>query len=379
MVYDFSFVSPQLRSIIEPATLHSHKTDRTLGYRVFRNAIVAPYFEWDKSIGCVIDESGKAVKDSECHEWKENACYYPLGNHCCEHKKAIFIGFILTVFGHSFTDNFRKLWFLNTSECAFLLNGGAELVYTTSWNHSLPATAVEICELAGYDITKARHIKEITQFDEVYIPDNSFIASDFGRLYSDAYVDAINRIKNNVPSGKVWGDKIYFSRSKFNSASKREFGEKAIERVFKKEGYTIIYPEDYSIIEQIQMVRQCRSFSSTEGSVAHLSLFCKPGTHVTIINKANYLNCHQVTINEFASLNVTYIEAHHSVKADHAHPWWGPFYLCVNRHLERFVGHRVLHMPYWLLPSYWAYSRILYRSYNKIRKLLFVEFCKRSV
>lgn len=370
MVYDFSFVSPQLRNIIEPATLHSHKMDRTLGCRVFKNAIVAPYIDWDKSVGCVIDESGKVVKESEYYEWRESESFYKMGSHYCEHKKAIFIGFILTVFGHTFTDNFRKLWFLNTSECARLLNGGAVLVYTTNYNQTLPAIAFQMCELAGYDIMQALHITELTQFDEVYIPDNCFTASNFGRLYNNAYVDIINRIKSNVPSGKVLGDKIYFSRTKFSGVSKREYGEKALERVFKKKGYTIIYPEDYSIIEQIQMVRQCEAFASTEGSVAHLSLFCKSGTHVTIINKANYLNCHQVTINEIADLNVTYVEAHHSIKAEKEHPWWGPFYLCVNKYLEHYVGHRVVHLPYWLRPSYWAYSRcILYRCYNRIRKL----------
>lgn len=371
MVTNFSFISPQLRSIIEPATLHSHKIDRSLGYKVLKNAFVAPYYYWDKSVGCVIDEYGVVVKDSECAEWKENEKYYQLEKSVCEHKRAIFLGFILTVFGHSYTDNLRKLWFLNTNECASLLNEGAELVYTTSWNYSLPAAIVDVCKLADYDITQARHITELTQFDEVYIPDNSLVASNYGRLYCDAYVSCIKRINNNVPGGKSWGEKIYFSRSKFSLGKKKEYGEKSIERVFKKIGYNIIYPEDYSLIEQIQMVRQCKSFASTEGSVAHLSLFCKPGTQVTIINKANYLNYHQVMINEFADLNVTYIEAHHSVKADQDHPWWGPFYLCVNRHLERFVGHRVLRMPFWLLPSYWEYSRtILYRCYNRIRKLL---------
>ena len=118
------------------------------------------------------------------------------------------------------------------------------------------------------------------------------------------------------------------------------------------------------------MLNQCKSFAATEGSVAHLSLFCPPKTNVVIINKAVYLNFHQVMINEYADLNVTYIEAHHSIKAHHEHPWWGPFYLCITRNLENYVGHPIPHLPHWLLPSYWEYSRnILYRCYNRVRKL----------
>lgn len=370
MNYNFKYISQQLRAIKEPATHHIHKFEKKLGYRVYENAYVAPYYHWDESIGCVIDEDGKAVKDSECLEWKENECYYQLGKAVREHKKVVFLGFILTGFGHSYTDDLRKFWFLETDECKTLLSEGAELVYTTSWNSPLPNQVVEILGLAGYDISQTRHIKDLTQFDEVYIPDNSIIALDYGRMYCDIYAEAIERIKNNIPQGKAWGEKIYFSRVKFSEGKKKEYGEKSVERVFKKMGYTIIIPEDYSVVEQIQMLKQCKSFAATEGSVAHLSLFCKPKTNVVIINKARYLNFHQVMINEFADLDVTYIEAHHSIKANQDYPWWGPFYLCVNNYLERYVGHIIPHVPYWILPSYWEYtSNIPYKCYNRVRKL----------
>ena len=370
MVYNFDYVSPKLRSIIEPATQHSHYFEKKLGCRVYKNAYVAPYSHWAKSIGCVIDEKGKVVKDSECFEWKENECYYQLEKSVFEHKKVVFLGFILSVFGHSYTDNLRKLWFLETDECKTLLSEGASLVYTTNGNRPLPKPIIDVLGLAGCDITQACLVKELTQFDEVYIPENSFIASDYGRLYCDEYIEAIDRIKNSIPNGKAWAEKIYFSRVKYNKSKKKEYGEKAIEHVFRKLGYAIVIPEEYSIVEQIQMLKQCKSFAATEGSVAHLSLLCPPKTKVVIINKAVYLNFHQVMINEFADLDVTYIEAHHSIKAHPKCPWWGPFYLCINRNLERYVGHLIPHLPYWALPSYWEYSRnILYKCYNSIRKL----------
>ena len=369
MNYDFDFISQQLRAIIEPATHHTHKLEKKLDCRVYKNAYVAPYFDWDLSIGCVINENGKVVKDSECLEWKENERYYQLGKSVCKHKKVVFLGFILTGFGHSYIDDLRKLWFLETNECKTLLSEGAGLVYTTSWNRPLPKQVIEMLGLAGYDIARADHIKVLTRFDEVYIPDNSVIASDYGRLYCNEYIEAIDRIKKSIPNGNVWGKKIYFSRTKFSKGRNKEYGENAIERVFNKMGYSIFIPEDYSIVEQIQMLKQCKSFAATEGSVAHLSLFCPPKTDVVIINKAVYLNSHQVMINEFADLNVTYIEAHHSIKALPEHPWWGPFYLCINRNLEKYAGRLLPHLPYWLLPSYWEYTRnILYRCYNRARK-----------
>ena len=141
--------------------------------------------------------------------------------------------------------------------------------------------------------------------------------------------------------------------------------------MFRRLGYEIIAPEDYSVIEQIQMVRNCDHFAATEGSVSHLSLFCRPHTDVVILCKANYLNFHQVMINEFADLDTTYVEAHHSSKVNAEYPWWGPFYLCVNRYLERFAKHPIFHLPYWARFSYWEYTRnILFRCIHRARKLL---------
>ena len=102
-----------------------------------------------------------------------------------------------------------------------MLSKGADLVYTTSWNQPLPQQVVDMLGLAGYDITQAYHIADLTQFDEVYIPDDSFMASDYGRLYCNEYIEAIDRIKNNISFGKMRGEKIYFSRTKFSKRKEK--------------------------------------------------------------------------------------------------------------------------------------------------------------
>lgn len=378
MTYHFQYISEDLRKMIEPAASRSHRFDGKLDVRVQSDAFVAPYVDWERSIGCVLDKNGEAVKDSECLEWKEDGTYYTPGQGRRENKDAIFLGFILTVFGHSFTDDLRKLWFVKTPLFKSLVAKGVDVVYTTSWNLPIPEAVKEIILLSGYDISKARHISELTHYNNIYIPDNCCKATPWGRVYSQEYKQLIHQILGSMRGIRVSSpEKLYFTRSKFSAGNKKEYGERAIERVFSRLGFTIVSPEDYSVEEQIQMVGSCRSFAATEGSVAHLSLFCRPGTEVFIINKVNYLNFHQVMINEFADLDVTYIEAHHSSKADPRHPWWGPFYLYITRHLEHFAGHRILHLPYWMCPSYWAYTRnILFRFYNKGRKILMRSFNK---
>ena len=371
MTYCFDFISNGLKALIEPATHHSHKFKDSLECRVFEDAYVAPYVGWTKSIGCVIDKNRRSVKDSHCIEWEESASFYSFSDCQDEHKRVVFLGFLLTGFGHSYTDNLRKLWFLKTEKCKSLILDGYELVYTTSWNRPIPQPVLDVFLLAGLDLSDARHITQLSRFDEVIIPDNCFRAEVFGRTYCQEYEELICCIKSAISDSKIKIPKLYFTRTKFSAGLTKERGEREIESVFRRLGYEIIAPEDYSVIEQIQMVRNCDHFAATEGSVSHLSLFCRPHTDVVILCKANYLNFHQVMINEFADLDTTYVEAHHSSKVNAEYPWWGPFYLCVNRYLERFAKHPIFHLPYWARFSYWEYTRnILFRCIHRARKLL---------
>ena len=98
MTYNFDYISSELRGIIEPATFQSHRFEKRLGYKMFDNACVAPYYSWDESIGCVIGDNGIVVKDSECLEWKENGNCYDFDKVVVEKKNVIYLGFLLTVF-----------------------------------------------------------------------------------------------------------------------------------------------------------------------------------------------------------------------------------------------------------------------------------------
>lgn len=193
-----------------------------------KNAFIAPYCDWAKSVGCIIDENGQTVTDPDDSSWIENARYYNLNNAKHEMTKVIYLGFLLLAFGHSFTDNLRKLWFFDTRIGKLLLEEGWGIVYTTESNAPLPGQVKEMMLLAGFDISKARHIKSVTGFEEICIPDSSFIDTDQGRKYSKEYEYAIHSIMTKVPKEDRNFGKIYFSRSKFvhNNYVNKEYGEK---------------------------------------------------------------------------------------------------------------------------------------------------------
>ena len=353
MKYNFEYISPELRALIEPAGLASHHFQRDLSFKEYSDAFIAPFIGWSESVGCCLDGQGNAVDNllSDC--WTDGTCY-DISKAGTEHKTVIFLGYLIGVFGHAFTDNLRTLWFLDTDVCKKLLQDGAELVYTTSENKSFSDTYVRIFEIAGFDIHKARLVDRLTKFDRIIVPDSSIATSESGRIYCDAYCSILDRVRAYVSAMPVNPeyDKSYFTRSKF--PLKKESGEEKIEDYFRRAGFKIISPEQHPLDIQLQMVRSCSCFATTEGSVAHISLLCQPGTKVIILNKGNYMNIHQVMINELADLDVTYIQAHHSSVHTYDCLWHGPFFLYPTQYLRRYFGEKP-GLPWWLSKDYWVY------------------------
>ena len=372
MKVNFNYISRELRECKEIGVSIKHRRDLKLGVTELHHGYVSTFVNWDACGGAITSENECVVDDP----WKNDASFFDFDTAFVEHKRVIYLGNVVNCFGHFFTDNLRKVWFLKTTQGKKLIEEGAEIVYTTDQAPLIPV-AFEIWKMAGVDLSRARLIDKLTRFDVVYIPDNCFFEIE-AKLYTPEWAELVESIKENAiksrPYSSEFGNssrRVYLTRVGIDNRSKTEIGEREIVKVFKRRGYEIVSPEKLSICEQICLMDGCSHLVATEGSVAHLSLFCKPKTEVVILCKANYNNDYQNVINEYADLNVTYVESHKSVMASKEAPWGGPFYLCVTKYLEQYIGHPILHVPYWLKPSYWKYSRnILYRSYLRTKKAI---------
>ena len=371
MSVNFDYISPELRRIKEPGESISHKCVVELKCSELPDGYVSSFANWDAMGGAISSDRECLVDDP----WKNDASFFDFESAVIEHKKVIYLGNIQNCFGHYFTDNLRKVWFLKTFQARKLLNEGTEIVYTTDKAPLLPV-AFEIWKMAGVDLSQARLIDKLTRFDVVYVPDNCFIEPKY-KMFTPEWSEMVQNIKMNALKNKngaiglnnSLSRRVYLTRVRLDKGGKTEIGEKEIVRAFEKEGFEVVSPEQLSICDQIRLMNDCSYLVATEGSVAHLSVFCKPKTNVVILCKANYENGYQEVINDYADLNVTYIESHKSIMASKEAPWGGPFYLCVTKYLENYLGRHIPHVPYWLKPSYWKYTRsFLYRSYKRIKK-----------
>lgn len=317
-----------------------YHSDEKLSCNEIPNGILLPYKgEMNgKTSGGVVDSDGIYVDLSGLHE--NHGCGYTPEEILKKEKKAIYLGMWFPIWGHCITDNIKKLWFLKTPEAQKLINDGADLVYIVMMSNrfTLPQSFIDLLHCLNIEISQLKQISTPTQYNAIYIPDNSLFRKGEEIFYTKEFHETRNDILCNVPQSKnPTFDKIYFSRSRLKNG-KQDFGEKRIEDVFRYLGFKIIYPEKKSFAEQVALLQGCSHFAATEGSTSHNSMFCNEGTNVTILRKAAYINEYQFLINAMCSLSVTYVDVHLSIFVDKNKIWNGPFFLYVNNNLLHYAN-----------------------------------------
>lgn len=358
MTYNFSYIYPEMDLITRKEAYVKRLLEKDLSFQSFDNAYVLPSKDlWKdgKCFGGVVSEKGEFIESSAWHEGKRCDKYDFDENSAIERDDvAIYMGFYNPCWGHAITDNLKKLWFVETDICKKFIAEGAIFIYLTVSNQPMPEYINRLFELAGVELASFELVTELSRFKKIIIPDNSFIADNGQRLFTKEYKKTIETIKINCSETKeILPEKIYFTRTKI--INDRDFGEKTIERVFKKKGFFIVSPELFSVEEQINMLSHCHSFAATEGSISHNAVFCNSGTAVTIIRKCNDVNKYQMAVNEAADVNVTYIDAHRSTKVPKEAPWVGPFFLYYNYNIKQWSRVFGVTTPFWASISWWRY------------------------
>lgn len=325
----------------------------------YNNAIVLPFLDPAQQLGGVISESDQFIDNSGLYEERKVGRYmYEESSIAEKSETVLYLGMLLSIYGHAITDDLKKIWSFKDKSLKY-----DRIVYIADWQKGkIPLHVKRIFTLIGLDIEKCEHITQITRYKKIIIPENSFVHHNGEKYYYEIINDTYDTIKRNINCNRSFGEKIYFSRTKIKQQWQREIGEKSIERVFDSIGYNVVHPETLTIDEQISAMMHCTSFASTEGSIAHNTVFCKPGTNVVLIKKCDIFNQWQFAVNGIADLNVTYIDAHRSIRTNKQFPMIGPFYLCITQELERYAGRRFLRVPFFLSISWYIYK---YQIKNK--------------
>ena len=264
--------------------------------------------------------------------------YYPYSKAelMVQNESVYYIPVIPRHWGHFLIDILCRFW--------FVLDGkdlGYRVAYCSNdFEEGLTGNYLEALELLGIEKSRLILITRPTQFSEVLIPGKSF---GDGAPYCEKYLGVINRIKEQVlRTDANWlpvrKDRIYFTRTKFRRSKYTEVGEKRIEKLFQKNGFTVLSPEKLTVREQVFYFSTCREIASLSGTIAHQIVFSEPGNQYYNLNRCCLLNYAQLAVNQMSSAEVTYIDVY--AKETLKKPQYWPVWVEANQNLSNFFRNK---------------------------------------
>ncbi|MDE6478118.1 MAG: glycosyltransferase family 61 protein [Alphaproteobacteria bacterium] len=204
-------------------------------------------------------------------------------------------------FGHFLLEGLTRIWPILNQQYS-----NAKLVFAHSDGADVPEFVTRLLYLAGVCPENVIIANKSVHCSRLIIPRQSFC---IGMYSSPAYGTVLRRIADNARGGKTY-DKIYLSRAKMGE--RKTYGEEHIQKIFARNGYTIIYPETLSVEEQIYIAAHCTHMAGCAGSALHLAAFMKPGGTVIQLKRNRGSDDNMGTqhlINKTAGLNFIVIWA----------------------------------------------------------------------
>ena len=239
--------------------------------------------------------------------------------------------------GHFLLDVLCRFW--------FLLDGndrGYRIAYCSLdfGEDGLAGNYLEALELLGVSRERLLFITEPTRFVRVLIPENTFgdgvpYCGEYSRIIDFMKANALQTGAENMPEPE---QRIYFTRTQFRRSRYTETGEKRLENLFQKNGFTVLSPEKLSVREQIFYFSTCREIASLSGTISHNIVFSNPGNRYILLNRCCLPNFAQFAVNQLSPAEVTYIDVY--AKETLKKPKYWPVWVEANRNLSRFFRDR---------------------------------------
>lgn len=188
--------------------------------------------------------------------------------------EALFLGSIYNEFGHQITEGISRLHFFNESVCE------KKIPVITS-NLIKNNNFIDVISASGVDINAIFNVSDnlAIKVSRLFIPTQSMnlfgkysVKSKF--IWSNIFLNA-----TSVFDAKNFPKKIFLARS---SQRRKCNNNEIIENFFEKNGFSIIYPEKYKILEQISIVGSADYVAGFVGSQMHLTQFMQNGKVVIL-------------------------------------------------------------------------------------------------
>ncbi len=256
-----------------------------LTFYKINNACILPNKPEDTHIclfglGGVIDSSEELVRESVCHEgwftWGGKYAFDSSVVHSVP-DELVYMGLFADHWGHFLIDCSAYLWFLTSID----YNG--QKIAVICRNDCLTKNIYDFFRLSGIDKDKILIIKDVTNAPSVIVPER---AKGEGYCYRD-FKEPFRRIGiKNKDLFKNRYENVYFSRTHLPAAKGKECGEELIEKALYDKGFNIIYPEECSLEEQIEVWNTAKEIVCINGTIPlNMAFSVNPDLQLIVLNK----------------------------------------------------------------------------------------------
>lgn len=243
-------------------------------------------------------------------------------------EKVLFLGFFVKHWGHFLIDCMDRMWILNNPKF-----NDYKVVYLDENNNHLSGNYLSLLKYLGVSKDRIVTIDKPTRFQEVILPEPC-------RLDDHTYYDEYKGIFNKIVSGVDIDDfkinsRVYLSRTHLNNG--QEFGERRIEKAFKDNGFSVMYPEELSFEEQVAVFQKANQIVCVNGSIPLNALFSSDKLKLTVLNKTRLVHQNMLNVATIMNLKVSYIDAYFEPIQNH--PKFlgqGPFWIEFNKNLTEY-------------------------------------------
>ncbi len=178
---------------------------------------------------------------------------------------AILGGYIPPHFGHFILESLARLWAIRRFDCPIIWGGGV----------NAQGFVREIFDLIGLPPERMVFVDTPLHLRRLWVATPGYIIRD----WCDTEQMAALAVRDCQPDGT----RLYLSRSRFKSSIANVQGEEVVETRLAALGWTILYPEEHSISDQIYALARASVIAGLEGSALHSIVFLRNVTARIIV------------------------------------------------------------------------------------------------
>ena len=309
--------------IERPLQVEKVKKGVILPLKVFDDAKSTEFHQ-----GGVLDQNNQFVSLSSTHrfgtDFRSLKSGYPLENKPEYRGETVIYGGVLYEFyGHVLLETMSRLWY-------YIKHNPQHYRVIFNYVPRAKGKFKEFFKLLDIPYNDETFITKPIQYKEVIIPEQ---ASIYAESWHKDYLIPFDYMASKVKASPY--KKIYFTRTKLTERNP-VWGEKPIEKLFKKNGFKVFSPERLSLRKQISLMKGCRELATVSSSTYHNLLFAPNGVKLICLNRAYEPDYCQHVVDQAKELQAYYIDvALNPLPVSHQN---GPWVIGFSEELGKFCS-----------------------------------------